>query len=42
MSVSYPAADDGGDSTTTYLLVGVGALALVVAGAYAWYRRRLG
>ena len=37
VSVSYAPA---GDSTTTYLLVGVGALALLVAGAYAWYRRR--
>ena len=37
VSVSYA---PGGDSTTTYLLVGVGALALLVAGAYAWYRRR--
>ena len=40
VSVSYAAGDGGGDSTTTYLLVGVGALALLVAGAYAWYRRR--
>ncbi len=40
VSVSYAAGDDGDDSTTTYLLAGIGVLALLVAGAYAWYRRR--
>jgi len=42
VSVSYGRAASDGDSSTTYLLAGVGVLAVVVAGAFAWYRRRPG
>jgi prenyltransferase beta subunit len=32
---------DGGSDTTAYVLGGLGALALALAGGFVWYRRRL-
>ncbi len=42
VSISYPNAGEDDDHTTAYLLGGLAVLSVVVAGGYAWYRRRLG
>jgi energy-coupling factor transport system substrate-specific component len=41
VSVSYPDASSDDDQTSTYLLVGLAVLGAIVAGGFAWYRRRL-
>jgi energy-coupling factor transport system substrate-specific component len=41
VSVSYPGAGEDDDRTTAYLLGGIAVLALILAGGYLWYRRRL-
>ena len=40
VQVAYPADPDSGTDSTTYLLVGAGALALAAVAGFLWYRRR--
>jgi len=40
VSVSYPSSGGDDDHTTAYLLAGVGVLAAILGGGWAWYRRR--
>ena len=40
VQVAYPSDSDSGTDSTTYLLVGAGALALAAVVGFLWYRRR--